>query len=467
MPKRKTMEEENGVPKEHDGGGFSAAMEVETDGLPSNRWADLDKLLLRKTPFGSETGPLPLGEFEPGEETKDFLMGQDCRVLVIGAGGLGCEILKDLALSGFTRIDVIDLDTIDVSNLNRQFLFRQKDVGRPKADVAAEFIRKRVPGVEVTPHYKKIQDFDQEFYLQFNLVISGLDNLEARRWLNSMLCSLVAVDDAGEVETSTVIPFIDGGTEGFKGQARVILPRVTSCFECSLDMFPPQKVFPMCTIAETPRMPEHCISYASLLQWPQAFPDKKLDKDCPENMRWVFERAAERAEQHNIKGVTYMLTIGVVKNIIPAVASTNAVVAAACVSEGFKAVTACSQTLNTYVMYMGSTGVYGHTFAVEKRADCAVCGSRQRIVTVPATMTLADFIATQLVQSDLRATKPSLRQPKRVLYMQNPPALRKQTEKNLESPMGDLCESGDAIVVTDPAWEGIAIDVVVRFAESA
>ncbi|KAA1114931.1 hypothetical protein PGT21_027563 [Puccinia graminis f. sp. tritici] len=154
------------------------------------------------------TGPLANSSFVTGAAPKD-LMRKTCKILVIGAGGLGCEILQNLALLGFADIHVIDMDTIDISNLNQQFLFREQDIGQPKAEVAAKFIMARVPQVKVTPHYCKIQDKDDAFYMMFNLVVSGLDSVEARRWINATLVNLVNPENPESLK-----PLIDGGTEG-------------------------------------------------------------------------------------------------------------------------------------------------------------------------------------------------------------------------------------------------------------
>lgn len=171
------------------------------------RWNHVKKFLERSGPF---THP----DFEPSTESLQFLL-DTCKVLVIGAGGLGCELLKNLALSGFRQIHVIDMDTIDVSNLNRQFLFRPKDIGRPKAEVAAEFLNDRVPNCNVVPHFNKIQDFNDTFYRQFHIIVCGLDSVIARRWINGMLISLLNYED-GVLDPSSIVPLIDGGQKVLK-----------------------------------------------------------------------------------------------------------------------------------------------------------------------------------------------------------------------------------------------------------
>ena len=79
-----------------------------------------------------------------------------------------------------------------------------------------------------------------------------------------MVHSLLEYDDDGELIKTSVRPIVDGGTEGFKGNARVITPGETACIECTLDLYPPQVNFPLCTIAHTPRMPEHCIGISHI-----------------------------------------------------------------------------------------------------------------------------------------------------------------------------------------------------------
>ncbi|KAG5363740.1 NEDD8-activating enzyme E1 catalytic subunit [Yarrowia sp. B02] len=407
---------------------MTAVRRAEGFGIPYS----ISKVLTTSGPFSDE-------EFAPSEDVISSL--SSVKILVIGAGGLGCEILKNLALSGFTDIHVIDMDTIDISNLNRQFLFRPSDVGKPKAEVAANFVNKRVKGCHVTPHYAKIQDFDDDFYMQFTLVVCGLDSIEARRWINATLVNLV--EDSPE----TLKPLVDGGTEGFKGQSRVILPTITSCYECSLDMLTKQTTYPMCTIANTPRLPEHCVEWASVLEWPKHF-DRKCDNDSVEDVTWLFEAARSRAEEFGIEGVTFQLTQGVIKNIIPAIASTNAIIAASCCNEAFKVATTCVPFLNNYMMYSGDNSVYTYTFEHQKRPDCPVCGIQVMKYVVKKGETLENLIERLREDPAVKVKNPSLRTASKSLYMAQPKELEEMTRGNLVKGVEELVGE-EEVVVTD------------------
>ncbi|KAK3547445.1 hypothetical protein QTP86_020865 [Hemibagrus guttatus] len=425
------------------------------------RWSHVQKFLERSGPF---THP----DFEPSEETLQFLL-ETCKILVIGAGGLGCELLKNLALSGFRNIHVVDMDTIDVSNLNRQFLFRQgfilfitivhfrpADVGRPKAEVAADFINSRVPGCHVVPHFKKIQDFDESFYRQFHIIVCGLDSIIARRWMNGMLLSLLIYKD-GALVPSSIIPLIDGGTEGFKGNLRVILPGMTACIDCTLELYPPQVNFPMCTIASMPRLPEHCIEYVRILQWPKETPfgdGVALDGDNPEHIQWVFQKSLKRAAEFSITGVTYRLTQGVVKRIIPAVASTNAVIAAACATEVFKIATSAYIPLNNYMVFNDVDGLYTYTFEAERKENCTACSQVPQKLQFPPSAKLQEVLEYLTENASLQMKSPAitatLEGKNKTLYLQSVASIEERTRPNLCKTLKELgLTDGQELAVAD------------------
>ncbi|KAK9871245.1 hypothetical protein WA026_011520 [Henosepilachna vigintioctopunctata] len=412
------------------------------------RWNNLRKVLERAGPFCHP-------EFEHDSDLLTFIL-TSCPILIIGAGGLGCELLKDLVLMGFQQIHIIDMDTIDLSNLNRQFLFRRKDIGCSKAEVAAAFINKRVTNCQIIPHFCKIQDKDESFYREFCMIVCGLDSIVARRWINGMLVSLLEYED-GVLKTTSIIPLVDGGTEGFKGNARVILPGMSACVECTLDLYPPQITYPLCTIANTPRLPEHCIEYAKVMLWPKENPfNVPLDGDDPQHTGWIYEKSLERALEFNIPGVTYRLVQGVIKNIIPAVASTNAVIAGICATEVFKIATNCYVPLKNYLVFNDVDGIYTYTYEAEKKENCLVCSQIPQTLTIPdpTKMKLKEIIALFTESSQYQMKSPGLTTmidgKSKTLYMSAIKSIEERTRKNLNKTLVELdLRDGCEILVAD------------------
>ncbi|KAI0763975.1 hypothetical protein BD413DRAFT_606430 [Trametes elegans] len=186
------------------------------------------------------------------------------RVLLVGAGGIGCELLKNIVLTGFGDITLLDLDTIDLSNLNRQFLFRKKDIKQSKAMVAAKTASAFNPNVKISPIHANIKEpqFDVTWFRGFDLVLNALDNLDARRHVNKMCMA-------------ANVPLVESGTAGYLGQVQPIVKDRAECFDCVPK--PTPKTFPVCTIRSTPSQPIHCIVWAKSYLMPQLFGEDEAD----------------------------------------------------------------------------------------------------------------------------------------------------------------------------------------------
>ncbi len=147
---------------------------------------------------------------------------QAARVLVVGAGALGNEVLKNLALVGLGTVLVIDLDVVEPSNLSRSVLFRSDDGGLSKAEVAARRTSELNPEIAVMPiHGDVITDLGLGVFADVDLVIGCLDNREARLWVNRQ-CWKVGT------------PWIDAGIQEIQGVVKVFVPPDSACYECAM-----------------------------------------------------------------------------------------------------------------------------------------------------------------------------------------------------------------------------------------
>ncbi|XP_043934789.1 ubiquitin-like modifier-activating enzyme 1 isoform X2 [Protopterus annectens] len=180
------------------------------------------------------------------------------KYFLVGAGAIGCELLKNFAMIGLATkedggcITVTDMDSIERSNLNRQFLFRDRDVSKPKSDTAAIAAKQMNPHIHIVSHQNRVGEetehiYNDEFFTELDGVANALDNVEARMYMDGR-CVFYGK------------PLLESGTLGTKGNTQVILPFLTESYGTNRD--PTDMGFPMCTLKHFPNAIEHTLQWA-------------------------------------------------------------------------------------------------------------------------------------------------------------------------------------------------------------
>ncbi|XP_065396662.1 ubiquitin-like modifier-activating enzyme 7 isoform X3 [Macaca fascicularis] len=180
--------------------------------------------------------------------------------LLVGAGAIGCELLKVFALVGLGArnsggLTVVDMDHIERSNLSRQFLFRSQDIGRPKAEVAAAAARRLNPDLQVIPLTYPLDPttehiYGDNFFSHVDGVAAALDSFQARRYVAARC-------------THYLKPLLEAGTLGTRGSAKVFMPHVTEAYRAPASAAASENApYPVCTVRHFPSTAEHTLQWA-------------------------------------------------------------------------------------------------------------------------------------------------------------------------------------------------------------
>jgi ubiquitin-activating enzyme E1 len=233
--------------------------------MPKDRPTDYDDLNTKSRYFGQTV--------IFGDAYQDFLLKQ--KVFIVGAGAIGCEHLKNFAMIG-TNLVVTDMDTIEKSNLSRQFLFRNSDIGSMKSITACKKAKELNPDIKIEAHQNRVGNetqhiYNQTFFKSLTCVANALDNVPARLFVDSLCVAYQT-------------PLIESGTLGSKCNVQVIIPHKTLSYGSTQD--PPEQTIPVCTLKNFPYMIEHTIQWARELfeELFNQLPSKALTYDCNANM---------------------------------------------------------------------------------------------------------------------------------------------------------------------------------------
>jgi len=186
-----------------------------------------------------------------GEEGQEKL--KRAKVIIAGAGGLGCSVSMHLTAAGIGVLRIVDHDKVELSNLNRQVLHWDENIGRGKTSSAAEKLKRLNPGVEIEAIEEVITEVNvSQLVADFDLIVDAMDNLPTRYLLNK-----AAIDKN--------IPFFHGAVYGFEGRAMTIIPGKSACLQCVYHgAVTPERKFPV--IGVTPAV-IGCIQAAEVIKY--------------------------------------------------------------------------------------------------------------------------------------------------------------------------------------------------------
>lgn len=293
------------------------------------------------------------------------------RVLIVGVGGLGCEIAKNLAMVGVGHLDLVDMDTIEHSNLNRQILFVDAKEGDSKAKIAAKKLRKINPNIEVNGYFMSLERLKPEIYKKADVIVGGLDSMNARINLNAHAIRF------GK-------PLVDGGVVGYHGHIYTTFPGKNACVEC-YPVTTENEDMAACTVVGKPRKRIHCV-FKSVQKFIVSSKGAQKDPD-PKNLDHI--NIIQKTANHLAKKFNFLPEFSQ-KEIIkiidvhdPGVITINAVISAIQSHEtvkilnwihGNKGLGAPSER---YIIYNGMTLKF---YSIEKKRNknCTQCGEKVR-----------------------------------------------------------------------------------------
>ena len=291
-------------------------------------------------------------------------------VLIAGVGGLGVEIAKNLAMVGVGHLILVDMDTIEYSNLNRQILFIGAPEGMSKAKAAGLKIKEINPHIKVTAFNKPLQEIDPLVYQRADLYISGLDSVKARSELNRRA-----------VHNNKIM--VDAGTANYNGHIYCIFPHENACFDCDQLREREREDLAACTLVGVPRKKIHCILKGKL-QFEADHDGQSPDIWNEQDMAFVQEFCNKLVVEHFPHEQPYSMDeiIQIIDHHEPTVITINAVMASLQSQEAIKILhhihndgsTSKLGSLNkNYIIYNGLTGKF---FEIEKAPNpqCLTCG---------------------------------------------------------------------------------------------